>query len=250
MRLALAGMRMSSASSTARHDATACTTVQTPQMRCVKAHASRGSRPCMMISIPRNCVEVAHAFVIRPFSACASMRRWPSILVRGSTTILVVAMAFSFLLSGLGLQDRELAALPDLMDARRDGVRRHTGRGAHRERRTDRVGIALDTKAGHVGEPAVERRHRVPEVALGAAEAGVPGADGPAGAGVPEKNRAGRERRGTFATDVVQTPSLARGLVIERFDELAGVEVGAARTLIVNPRAVREQRSEEHTSEL
>ena len=41
-------------------------TVQTPQMRWVNAHASRGSRPCMMISMPRNCVDVAQAFGDRP----------------------------------------------------------------------------------------------------------------------------------------------------------------------------------------
>ena len=57
---------MSSASSTARQDATACTTVQTPQIRWVKAQASRGSRPCMMISIPRNCVDVAQALADPP----------------------------------------------------------------------------------------------------------------------------------------------------------------------------------------
>ena len=46
----------------------------------------------MTISMPRNWVEVAHALVIRPFSACASIRRWPSIRVIGSTTTLVLAM--------------------------------------------------------------------------------------------------------------------------------------------------------------
>src|SRR5689334_16440652 len=180
MRLALAGMRMSSASSTARHDATACTTVQTPQIRCVKAQASRGSRPCMMISMPRNCVDVAQALVIRPFSAWASMRRWPSILVNGSTTILVVAMAISFLLHGLGRYDRELAAFADLMDAGRDGMCRHSGCGPDGQRCADGVGIALHAEPRDIREPAVERRHRVPEMALGAAKAGMPGTDRPA----------------------------------------------------------------------
>ena len=36
--------------------------------------------------------EVAHALLMRPFSACASMRRCPSIRVIGSTTIMVAAM--------------------------------------------------------------------------------------------------------------------------------------------------------------
>src|SRR6266511_15399 len=69
-----------------------------PRDAWVNAQASRGSRPCMMISMPRNCVEVAHALVIVPFSACASIRRWPSIRVIGSTTTLVVAMAASLTL--------------------------------------------------------------------------------------------------------------------------------------------------------
>ena len=75
MMFALAGILMLSASSTARQLAIAWTAVQTPQMRCVNAHASRGSRPCMMISMPRNCVADAQALAIFPFSDCASMRR-------------------------------------------------------------------------------------------------------------------------------------------------------------------------------
>src|SRR6266508_4553444 len=229
IRFALGGMRMSSASSTARHDATACTTVQTPQIRCVNAHASRGSRPCMMISIPRNCVDVAHALVIRPFSAWASMRRWPSILVNGSTTILVVAMTL-VLYHGKGT-----SAFADLMNPRRNRVRRYAGGGAHRQRRADRIGVALHPEPRDVGEPAVERRHCVPEIPLGAAETRVAGADRPARAAVPHEDRTGRKRRRPFAADVVEAPALARRLVVERFDELAGVEVGAPRALVVNP---------------
>src|SRR5512145_2531622 len=213
--LAFAGILMFSASSTARQEATACTTVQTPQMRCVNAHASRGSRPCMIISIPRNCVEVAHAFVIRPFSAWASMRRWPSILVNGSTTILVVAMTISFLLRRSGfLQHREFAPFSDLVDPCRDRVRRDAGGRADRERETNRVGVALDTEAGDIGQTPVERRHRVPEMALGAAEARVARADRPAGARIPQEDRTGRERRRSLAADVIQTPALARCFVV------------------------------------
>ena len=43
--------------STARIEAIAWTVVQTPQMRWVNAHASRGSRPFRISSIPRNIVE-------------------------------------------------------------------------------------------------------------------------------------------------------------------------------------------------
>ena len=54
---ALGGGAAPIAFSTARIDAIACTVVHTPQIRCVKAHASRGSRPCKIISIPRNIVD-------------------------------------------------------------------------------------------------------------------------------------------------------------------------------------------------
>jgi hypothetical protein len=47
----------------------------------------------MMTSIPRNCVDVAHALEMRPFSASVSMRRCPSMRVIGSTTTLVAAVA-------------------------------------------------------------------------------------------------------------------------------------------------------------
>ncbi len=43
--------------STARIEAIACTVVQTPQMRWVKAQASRGSRPFRISSMPRNIVD-------------------------------------------------------------------------------------------------------------------------------------------------------------------------------------------------
>ncbi len=49
------------ASSTARTDASACTVVQTPQIRCAKSQASRGSLPCTMVSMPRHIVEEEYA---------------------------------------------------------------------------------------------------------------------------------------------------------------------------------------------
>ena len=52
--------------STARIDAIAWTVVQTPQMRCVNAHASRGSRPFRMISMPRNIVDDDQASCTAP----------------------------------------------------------------------------------------------------------------------------------------------------------------------------------------
>ena len=132
---------MSSASSTARQEATAWTTVQTPQIRWVKAQASRGSRPCMMISIPRNWVEVAQALAIRPFSAWASIRRCPSIRVMGSTTTRVLAMGL---------------LLP--------GGRGSVARPAVRRCRRARAAPALAAAAGSGGRrsPARARRRRPP----------------------------------------------------------------------------------------
>src|SRR6185436_4182867 len=83
MYCALSGISRFSASSTERTEAIACTVVQTPQKRCVKAHASRGSRPRRIFSMPRHIVAEAQAFCTAPLSTSTSTRRWPSIRVIG-----------------------------------------------------------------------------------------------------------------------------------------------------------------------
>ena len=55
---------MPSASSTALTEASAWTIVQTPQIRCAQIHASRGSRPRKISSIPRNIVPELQASAI------------------------------------------------------------------------------------------------------------------------------------------------------------------------------------------
>ncbi len=86
--LAFSGILMPMASSTARTLASACTPVHTPQIRSVKAQASRGSRPLRMSSRPRHMVPVDTALVMTFWLlTLASMRRWPSIRVMGSTTM-------------------------------------------------------------------------------------------------------------------------------------------------------------------
>src|SRR5574340_382989 len=90
---ALLGISMSSAFSTARTEAMPCTSVHTPQMRCASAHASRGSRPRRMISMPRTMVPADEARVMRPeASVSASMRKWPSMRVTGSTMMRFVVV--------------------------------------------------------------------------------------------------------------------------------------------------------------
>src|SRR4030095_7216339 len=87
MYCALSGTSSRSAFSTARTEAIACTVVQTPQNRCVKSHASRGSRPCRIRSMPRNIWPDDHALRTTPPSTSASMRRCPSMRVTGSMVI-------------------------------------------------------------------------------------------------------------------------------------------------------------------
>src|SRR6186997_837891 len=87
MYCALSGTSSCSAFSTARTEAMACTVVQTPQNRCVKSHAARGSRPCRMRSMPRNIWPDDHALRTTPPSTSASMRRCPSMRVTGSMVI-------------------------------------------------------------------------------------------------------------------------------------------------------------------
>src|SRR5512138_3898008 len=84
---ALSGIFRPSASSTLRTEVIACTVVQTPQMRCVKTQASRGSRPARIGSIPRHIVPLDHAFRIAPPSTSTSTRRCPSMRVMGSMVI-------------------------------------------------------------------------------------------------------------------------------------------------------------------
>ncbi len=87
MYCAFFGISRSSAFSTARTEAMACTVVQTPQMRWVKSQASRGSRPCRMTSMPRHIWPEDQESRTLPPSTSTSMRRWPSMRVMGSMTM-------------------------------------------------------------------------------------------------------------------------------------------------------------------
>src|SRR5208337_457784 len=87
---ALGGISRPMAFSTARTEAMACTVVQTPQMRWVNSHASRGSRPRRMSSMPRQIWTEAQASRTLPPSTYTSIRRWPSIRVIGSMVIVLL----------------------------------------------------------------------------------------------------------------------------------------------------------------
>src|SRR5271166_3850899 len=87
---ALRGISRPRAFSTARTEAMACTDVQTPQMRWANSHASRGSRPRRMSSMPRHIWPEAQASWTLPPSTSTSIRRWPSIRVIGSMVIVLL----------------------------------------------------------------------------------------------------------------------------------------------------------------
>ena len=75
MNWAFIGISSPSAFSTARTEAIACTVVQTPQKRWVKSQASRGSRPCRMVSMPRHIWPEDQELLTLPPSTSTSMRR-------------------------------------------------------------------------------------------------------------------------------------------------------------------------------
>ena len=75
MELAFSGIWMPRASSTARTLVKAWVPVQTPQMRSVKAQASRGSRPLRITSSPRHMVPVDTALRMTLFSSRFTSQR-------------------------------------------------------------------------------------------------------------------------------------------------------------------------------
>src|SRR5579871_405070 len=100
MYCAFSGTSSFRASSTDRTLAMACTVVQTPQKRWVKSHASRGSRPRRIFSMPRHMVHDAQALLTALFSTSTSMRRCPSIRVIGSIVIRFAISACSLVVAG------------------------------------------------------------------------------------------------------------------------------------------------------
>src|SRR5690242_21098047 len=108
------------------------------------------------------------------------------------------------------------------------------GKRADGKRCAEKVGRVLDTDAGHVGQAVVERRHVVPEIPFGAADAWMAGTDRPARARVPHEDRTGRERLRSFASDFVEAVAFARAFVVKRTHELPGVVVRALGALIVD----------------
>src|ERR1043165_8708497 len=150
MYCALSGISRFSASSTARTEVSACTVVQTPQKRCVKSQASRGSRPTRIRSMPRHIVDDAHAFCTSLLSTSTSMRRCPSMRVIGSM-VMRLDIAFSQCDDGELLDDEDVGG--DLRGDETDGDDdlRHRGEvvpaGPGLER--EQVGVEAVQRAAH-----------------------------------------------------------------------------------------------------
>src|ERR1035437_10607233 len=121
------------------------------------------------------------------------------------------------------------------------------GRCRHQagETKPDRIDPLADIEADNIGEPPVERRHRVPEIRLGAANAGMTAADRPVSAFVPAHNRAILRRRRPFAPHLVKAVALTMRLVAPGFDILAGLEMRAPLAIVVDRFAVSKHRTAE-----
>ena len=228
----------------------ACTVVQTPQMRWVKAQASRGSRPFRISSMPRNMVDDDQASLHdaavdlgldpeMPFDPGDGIdddvrHDWPpffSSVGPGAGPPRPVSRAAGWC-SGVA------PALAEGHDAVGGEGRAHADRGPE----PDLVDARADAEAGHARQVLVEGRHLVPEVRLGAADAGVAAADRPVGALVPADVRAVLEGDRALAAHLVEAVAGAVALVAPGLDVLAGVEVRAPLAVVVDRLAVGEQR--------
>src|SRR6516162_5503454 len=109
------------------------------------------------------------------------------------------------------------------------------GRSRQRgETHAHRIDPRADTEACHIGQPLVERRHGVPEIRLGATDAGMAAADRPISALVPPHHWAVLRRRRSFAAHLVEAMALAVCLVAPGLDILAGIEMRAPLAIVVN----------------
>src|ERR1039457_3907015 len=169
------GTRMPSAFSTARTEASACTVVQTPQMRSQNAQASRGSRPSRITSMPRHMVPEDHGIVNH--AAVVEHGFDAQVAFDAGDRIDYDSSGHGSLL----LAARLVLALDCLRAVAHQDRGKVRGRAHCRDgdqRLADLVGSGLDARHRNVGQPPVERAV-VPEVGLAAPDAAVAGTDGP-----------------------------------------------------------------------
>src|SRR5512139_1649386 len=218
-------------------------TGQTPQIRWVMNQASRGSRPCRMISKPRNRVPELQASFTFPFSTSTSMRRCPSMRGIGSITTRFAMGSPSRLRRPARWP--YLFILPAALPLRRlqHGVPNDGRARDGRQPDADLIRRHVAVREGDVGELRVERREVVRPPVLGAPDAR--GADlyAPGLLGVQARFRALRPRLEALAPHLVETVPEGLLLRAEPLHEAAAVEVGAPRAVVVDLPAVEHLRA-------
>src|SRR3546814_19000843 len=104
---------------------------RSPHMRCANTHASRGSRPFRISSMPRHIWAEDQALVTRPPSTSTSTRRWPSMRLMGSITTRVMWLSGS----GVCGSPRGRMQHGELLDE--DQVQQNLQRGDTQDRKSD-----------------------------------------------------------------------------------------------------------------
>ena len=105
----------------------------------------------------------------------------------------------------------------------------------------DRIDPAAHVEAVDIGEPLVEWRHRVPEIRLGATDAGMSAADRPVGALVPLDDRTVLRSRRPLAAHLVEAVAMAMRFVAPGLYVLSGVEMCAPLAIVMDCLAVGEE---------
>src|SRR5512134_693904 len=206
-------------------------TGQTPQILCVTNHASRGSLPFRMISNPRKSVPELQASLTFPFSTSTSIRRCPSMRGIGSMTTRL-AMGSPSRVMWVGLRVPFLLLLrPHRLAHRVSGDGRARGDG---DPDPDLVGGEIPVRQGHVGQLPVIGGKLVEPLDLRAPDAQAADLDAPRLLRIPARLGALRPRLRPLAPDRVEAVAQRLLLRPEHLHEMPGVEVRAARAVVVD----------------
>src|SRR5690349_8273328 len=123
----------------------------------------------------------------------------------------------------------------------RNKMRPNAQDGGSCQRRAHPIGACFDARHRNVRQPLIERPV-VPEPRLAAANAPMPCCNRKRHAVVPAHSGTGVIRTRAAATHLVQAPSLARPIVIPRFDKLPRIKKWAPIALVVNALSVKHLR--------
>src|SRR5579864_3940990 len=238
MRFAFSGTSMPSASSTARTEVSACTVVQTPQIRCVQIQASRGSRPRRISSIPRNIVPELQASVTAPLFTSASMRRWPSIRVTGSTTMRAITLLLCLLSQFFGRWGGPHSVADRAGDAMDNRCTSDRGRYPN----ADLPGSDVCSESRNIRQTFVKWRLRLPEVVASTPDTSMPRLDRPTGCVIEAHRRAVERCLRTFAPHLVEAPAAPVSLVAPLLHVATSVKMSTALALIMDDPSIRKER--------